>query len=84
MIAVTQPRRVAATTLAKRVSDEMNCQLGDRVGYSIRFEDCITANTQIKYLTEGILIREMMKDPLLNDYSVIIVSIKFEIDLKFI
>lgn len=53
----------------------MHCELGDRVGYSIRFEDCVTpGRTQIKYLTEGLLIREMMRDPLLNDYSVIMVD----------
>lgn len=68
-------RRVAATTLAKRVAEEMDCQLGDKVGYSISFEDCLTPDkTQIKFLTEGILIREMMNDPLLNKYSVIMVD----------
>ena len=52
----------------------MNCRLGDKVGYSIRFEDCVTKDTQIKFLTEGILIREMMSDPLLSSYSVIMVD----------
>jgi len=74
-IGITQPRRVAAVTLAKRVSEEMNCELGNEVGYSIRFDDLYQdGKTLIKYMTEGILIREMMSDPLLKKYSVIMVD----------
>uniref|UniRef100_T1J1R0 RNA helicase n=1 Tax=Strigamia maritima TaxID=126957 RepID=T1J1R0_STRMM len=75
MVGLTQPRRVAATTLASRVSEERGAILGDEVGYCIRFEDCWTPQrTKIKFLTEGILIREMMSDPLLRQYSVLILD----------
>ncbi|XP_053202532.1 probable ATP-dependent RNA helicase DHX35 isoform X2 [Panonychus citri] len=74
-IGITQPRRVAATSLAKRVAEERGCHLGKQVGYSIRFDDCYEPGiTVIKYMTEGILIREMMSDPLLKNYSVIMVD----------
>ncbi|KAF2797841.1 P-loop containing nucleoside triphosphate hydrolase protein [Melanomma pulvis-pyrius CBS 109.77] len=73
-IAVTQPRRIAATSVAARVAEEMSCQLGQEVGYSIRFEDVTSAKTQIKFLTDGLLLREMLVDPLLKRYSVIMVD----------
>lgn len=67
IIGITQPRRVACTSLANRVADECDVILGREVGYSIRFDDrCIPGTTQIKYMTEGILVREMMADPLLR------------------
>ena len=74
MIAVTQPRRVAAVSLAARVAEERNCILGDEVGYSIRFDDCTSPSTKIKFLTDGLLVREMMGDPLLEKYSVIMLD----------
>ncbi|KAL1306733.1 hypothetical protein AAFC00_005398 [Neodothiora populina] len=74
MIAVTQPRRVAATTVAARVAEEMRCTLGQEVGYSIRFEDVTSASTKIKFLTDGLLLREALVDPLLSRYSVIMVD----------
>ena len=75
MIGVTEPRRIAAISLAARVSEEMDVELGDKVGYSIRFEEfCSKDNTSIKFMTEGILIRQMMNDPLLEEYSVIMVD----------
>ncbi|KAK4547292.1 hypothetical protein LTR36_000947 [Oleoguttula mirabilis] len=74
VIAVTQPRRVAATTVAKRVAEEMRCQLGQEVGYSIRFEDVTSATTRIKFLTDGLLLREALVDPLLSRYSVIMID----------
>ncbi|RWS29917.1 ATP-dependent RNA helicase DHX35-like protein [Leptotrombidium deliense] len=75
LIGITQPRRVAAVNLATRVAAEMKCELGEQVGYTIRFEDCISrGKTLIKYMTEGILINEMMGDPLLENYSVVIVD----------
>ena len=74
VVAVTQPRRVAATTVATRVAEEMNCKLGEEVGYSIRFEDVTSAKTRIKFLTDGLLLREALADPLLSRYSVIIVD----------
>ena len=61
MIGCTQPRRVAAMSVAKRVSDEIECELGDEVGYSIRFEDCSSEKTIIKYMTDGILLRESLR-----------------------
>lgn len=70
-MAVTQPRRVAAMTLAERVAKENQCRLGDRIGYRVRFDDRTTANTQLVYVTDGMLLREAMIDPLLNRYSVI-------------
>ena len=73
-IAITQPRRVAATSVAARVAEEMRCKVGDEVGYSIRFEDVTSAKTKIKFLTDGMLLREALVDPLLSRYSVIMVD----------
>lgn len=69
-----QPRRVAATTVAKRVAEERGQRLGDEVGYAIRFDSCEGPLTRIKFMTEGMLIREMMADPLLSKYSVIMLD----------
>lgn len=75
MVGCTQPRRVAAMSVAKRVSEEVGCKLGEDVGYSIRFEDRTSkTKTRIKYLTEGILLREMLGDPNLENYSCIIMD----------
>ncbi|KAK4458748.1 P-loop containing nucleoside triphosphate hydrolase protein [Cladorrhinum samala] len=74
VIGVTQPRRVAATTVAIRVAEEFGCEVGKEVGYSIRFEDATSAATRIKFLTDGLLIREALVDPLLSRYSVIMVD----------
>lgn len=74
MIGCTQPRRVAAMSVAKRVSEEMDVRLGDEVGYSIRFEDYTSEKTAIKYLTDGILLRESLADPNLEKYSCIIMD----------
>ncbi|TVY15360.1 putative ATP-dependent RNA helicase [Lachnellula arida] len=74
IIAVTQPRRVAATTVAIRVAEEAGCKVGEEVGYSIRFEDVTSASTRIKFLTDGLLLREALIDPLLSRYSVIMVD----------
>jgi ATP-dependent RNA helicase DDX35 len=70
----SQPRRVAATTIATRVAEEMRRKVGEEVGYSIRFEDITSATTRIKFLTDGLLLREALVDPLLNRYSVIMVD----------
>lgn len=69
-----QPRRVAATTVAIRVAGEAGCDVGKEVGYSIRFEDATSAVTRIKFLTDGLLIREALVDPLLSRYSVVMVD----------
>lgn len=71
---IYQPRRVAATTVATRVAEEVGCKLGEDVGYSIRFEDLTSAKTRIKFLTDGLLLREALADPLLSRYSVIMVD----------
>ena len=73
-VAITQPRRVAATSIASRVSTEMNTELGQLVGYSVRFDDKTSASTVIKFLTDGMLLRESISDPLLSKYSVIILD----------
>ena len=73
-IACTQPRRVAAMSVAARVAQEMDVHLGDEVGYTIRFEDKSSQRTQLKYLTDGMLLRESMIDPMLNKYSIIILD----------
>ena len=73
-IACTQPRRVAAVSIAKRVADEMGVKLGDEVGYVIRFEDVSSPKTLIKYMTDGVLLRESLVDPVLDRYSVIIMD----------
>jgi len=73
-IGCTQPRRVAAMSVAKRVSEEFGCRLGQEVGYTIRFEDCTSQETKIKYMTEGMLLRECLLDPDLSQYSVIMLD----------
>ncbi|WCJ29614.1 RNA helicase family protein [Euphorbia peplus] len=72
IIGITQPRRVAAVTVAKRVAEECGVQLGQRVGYSIRFDDTTCSSTKIKYLIDGLLLKETLLDPYLSRYSVII------------
>ncbi|OON15590.1 helicase protein, partial [Opisthorchis viverrini] len=73
-IGCTQPRRVAAMSVAKRVSEEFGCRLGQEVGYTIRFEDCTAPETKIKYMTDGMLLRECLIDPDLRQYSVIMLD----------
>lgn len=78
-VAVTQPRRVAAITLARRVAEEMGTPLGSsspasKVGYSVRFDDNTSAGTKIKFLTEGMLLQEMLRDSSMKQYSCIIVD----------
>jgi len=74
IIGCTQPRRVAAMSVAKRVSEETMTKLGETVGYAIRFEDCTTDKTVIKYMTDGVLLRETLKEPDLDKYSAIILD----------
>lgn len=73
-VACTQPRRVAAMSVAQRVAEEMDVCLGQEVGYSIRFEDCTSAKTVLKYMTDGMLLREGMSDPLLEAYGMVILD----------
>jgi pre-mRNA-splicing factor ATP-dependent RNA helicase DHX38/PRP16 len=74
LIGCTQPRRVAAMSVAKRVSEEMECKLGGTVGYAIRFEDCTSDQTVIKYMTDGVLLRESITERDLDKYSCIIMD----------
>ena len=69
-VACTQPRRVAAMSVAQRVAEELDVSLGQEVGYSIRFEDCSGPRTLLKYMTDGMLLREAMSDPMLENYQV--------------
>ena len=73
-IGCTQPRRVAAMSVAKRVAEEVGCRLGQEVGYTIRFEDCTSPETRIKYMTDGMLQRECLIDPDVTQYSVIMLD----------
>merc|ERR1719145_100088 len=73
-VACTQPRRVAAMSVAQRVSEEMDVSLGQEVGYSIRFEDCSGPKTLLKYMTDGMLLREAMSDPMLEKYQIILLD----------
>ncbi|XP_077980286.1 putative ATP-dependent RNA helicase DHX40 [Glandiceps talaboti] len=74
MIGVTQPRRVAAISVASRVAEEQRCTLGQEVGYQVRFDDITSKNTVIKYMTDGCLLREFLDDQELSKYSVIILD----------
>lgn len=81
VIAITQPRRVAATTLANRVAKEMGTPLGSSgatregsVGYSVRFDHNVPKGTRIKFLTEGMLLQELLRDPDLRQYSAVVVD----------
>ncbi|KJH48464.1 S1 RNA binding domain protein [Dictyocaulus viviparus] len=73
-IGCTQPRRVAAMSVAKRVAEEFGAKLGQEVGYTIRFEDCTSQDTIIKYMTDGMLLRECLVDPDLTSYSLIMLD----------
>lgn len=74
-VVCTQPRRIAAVTVARRVAAEMGATLGREVGYSVRFDDMSNPRlTRIKYATDGALVRECMSDPLLSRYSVVMID----------
>ena len=74
IIGCTQPRRVAAMSVAARVAEEMGVKLGNEVGYSIRFEDNTNEKTVLKYMTDGMLLREFMSDPTLSRYSCLLLD----------
>ncbi|TFK20008.1 P-loop containing nucleoside triphosphate hydrolase protein [Coprinopsis marcescibilis] len=73
-IGCTQPRRVAAMSVAARVAEEMETKVGYEVGYSIRFEDCTSDKTVVKYMTDGMLLREFLTEPDLAGYSCLIID----------
>ena len=79
---VTQPRRVAAVTVAKRVAQERNCRLGSEVGYRVRFDDKTNYGTKLIYATDGMLLRQAMLDPLLSAFSVILLDEAHERSLQ--
>ena len=83
VVGCTQPRQVAAATVAARVADEMGVRLGMEVGYAVRFDNCThPVKTRIKYMTDGVLIRETMLDPLLSRYSVLMIDEAHERSLQ--
>jgi ATP-dependent helicase HrpB len=71
-VVILQPRRLAARLLAARVAQELDVKLGDEVGYQIRFENCTSVKTRIRYVTEGVLLRQMIDDPELRGVSVLV------------
>jgi ATP-dependent RNA helicase DDX35 len=73
-IVCTQPRRLAVLALSSRVALEVGCNVGDIVGFSMRFESSQSSRTRIKYCTDGALLREISSDPLLSRYSVVMVD----------
>ncbi|CAL8109470.1 unnamed protein product [Orchesella dallaii] len=73
-VGITQPRRVAAKALAERVAIECGVKVGTRVGYAVRFDKCVSGNTVIKYMTDGMLVKEFSQEPFLDTYSVIIID----------
>jgi len=82
LIGITQPRRVAAISVAARVAAEMGVGLGGLVGYAVRFDEQTSRSTRITYMTDGMLLREAMADPQLADYSVLIVDEAHERSLQ--
>ena len=74
LIGHTQPRRLAARTVAERIADELGQDLGESVGYAIRFDDRVTNTTAVKLMTDGILLAEMQRDRFLNAYDTIIID----------
>ncbi|GFR51442.1 hypothetical protein Agub_g13735, partial [Astrephomene gubernaculifera] len=73
-VGVTQPRRVAAVSTAQRVAEELGCGIGEMVGYQVRYDRCVGAATALKFMTDGILLRELQLDFSLAAYSVVIVD----------
>ena len=73
-VVCTQPRRVAAITVAQRVAAELDVSCGKEVGYAVRFDDCSSNSTRIKFVTDGVLLRECMTSPDLSGYSVLILD----------
>ena len=74
LIGHTQPRRIAAQTIAQRISEELTCNLGEQIGYQVRFNNIIQDSSLVKLMTDGILLTEIKTDPLLLKYQTIIID----------
>src|SRR5574344_2503158 len=74
LIGHTQPRRIAASSVAKRIAEELKSPLGEVVGYKVRFQDRLSRNASIKLMTDGILLAETQTDPLLTAYDTLIID----------
>src|SRR5699024_974026 len=74
LIGHTQPRRLAARTVAERIADELGQSISETVGYAIRFDDRVSPSTAVKLMTDGILLAEMQRDRFLNAYDTIIID----------
>ena len=74
LIGHTQPRRIAASSVAKRIAQELNTPLGEVVGFKVRFQDRLTAGASVKVMTDGILLAETQSDPLLRAYDTLIID----------
>ena len=81
-IAVTQPRRIAAISIAHRVASERKQRIGGEIGYAVRLDDQTTSKTRLRYVTDGVLLREAAIDPMLERYSVIIIDEAHERSLE--
>src|SRR5512143_2776128 len=82
LIGCTQPRRIAARSVAARIAQELGSELGGLVGYKVRFTDQVRADTAIKVMTDGILLAESQGDPLLSRYDTIIIDEAHELSLN--
>ena len=82
LIGHTQPRRVAARTIAERVAEELSSNLGDDVGYTVRFTDKVSDRTLVKVMTDGILLAEIQRDRMLRRYDTLIIDEAHEHDLQ--
>ncbi|MEY3251644.1 MAG: ATP-dependent helicase HrpA, partial [Pseudomonadota bacterium] len=74
LIGHTQPRRIAASSVAKRIAEELNSPLGEVVGYKVRFQDRLQPGASVKLMTDGILLAETESDPLLKAYDTLIID----------
>lgn len=73
-VGVTQPRRIAATSVSSRVSDMLGSEVGGRVGYHVRFDDNTSSETDLVYMTDGILLKKIQYDPLLREFAIIMID----------
>jgi len=73
-VVVTQPRRIAAISMAKRICYERKANMGEKVGYTIRFDDKTSEKTVLRYVTDGILVRQCLKDRDLKEYTVVVLD----------